>query len=178
MSGAGGRTPSQTIGPFFGVGLPWPGSHEVVPPGTPGAFRIGGRVLDGRGEAVPDALIETWQIGPRALPSPSSGFGRCPTDAEGRFAIVTCKPDAVRGADGRMQAPHVAVSVFARGLLRRAVTRIYFSDEDRANRIDPVLSAIGDAPARATLIAIRAVAGGYTFDIRLQGKGETVFFDI
>jgi protocatechuate 3,4-dioxygenase alpha subunit len=172
------RTPSQTIGPFFAVGLPAPGSHLVVPEGTPGAFRIGGRLLDGSGEPVPDGLVETWQIGPRVAPKPFTGFGRCATDVEGRFTIVTRKPDAVPAADGRLQAPHLAVAVFARGLLKRAVTRLYFPDEELANRADPVLSSIADPVARATLIAARADQGGYRFDIRLQGQGETIFLDV
>jgi protocatechuate 3,4-dioxygenase alpha subunit len=171
-------TPSQTIGPFFAVALPWPGARQVVPDGMAGAFRIGGRLLDGSGEPVVDGLIETWQIGPRWAPRPFTGFGRCPTDAEGRFAILTCKPDAVPAADGRTQAPHLAVSIFARGLLRRLVTRIYFPDEELANQSDPLLSAIPDPAARATLIASHAKGGGYTFDIRLQGGGETLFLDI
>jgi protocatechuate 3,4-dioxygenase alpha subunit len=160
------------------VGLPWPACHAVVPEGTPGAFRISGSLLDGRGAPVPDGLVETWQIGPRSAPQAFTGFGRCATDAEGRFAITTCKPQAVPTVDGRAQAPHIAVSVFARGLLRRAVTRIYFPDEELANRFDPVLSAIADPAARATLIAARAAGGGYSFDIRLQGTGETVFLDV
>jgi len=171
------RSPSQTIGPFMAVGLLWPDSYRVVPEGTPGAFRVSGRLLDGQGAPVGDGLVETWQIGPRSAPRPFVGFGRCPTDATGRFTIVTCKPDAVPAADGTPQAPHLAVSVFARGMLKRAVTRIYFPDEELANQSDPVLSAIADASARASLIAFHT-HGGYSFDIRLQGEGETVFFDV
>jgi protocatechuate 3,4-dioxygenase alpha subunit len=172
------RTPSQTIGPFFGVGLLWPGSHEVVRAGTAGAFPITGRLLDGNDEPVPDGLIETWQIGPRSMPHPFTGFGRCPTDAEGRFTILTCKPDAVPTALGTPQAPHVAVSVFARGLLKRAVTRIYFPDEELTNWSDPVLRSITDPLARSTLIAAPTPGGGYSFDIRLQGKRQTIFLDV
>ena len=178
MSGGRQRTPSQTIGPFFAFGLLWPRSNEVVSEQTIGTFRISGRLLDGDGAPVSDGLIETWQIGPRWAPRPFTGFGRCATDPAGRFTFVTCKPDAVPNADGVEQAPHLAVSVFARGLLRRAVTRIYFPDEELANRFDPVLSAIVDAAARSTLIASRAEGGGYNFDIRLQGEHETVFFDV
>src|SRR4029079_12626891 len=121
-----GRTPSQTIGPFFAVALPWPDGPRVVAEGTPGAIRIEGRVLDGIAGPVPDALVETWQRTPRGI----RGFGRCPTDADGRWAIVTLKPEAsppggAGGAGGgRREAPHIAVSVFARGLLKRVITRI------------------------------------------------------
>jgi protocatechuate 3,4-dioxygenase alpha subunit len=156
-------TPSQTIGPFFAVGLPWPDGPHVVAPGTPGAIRIGGRVLDGAGEPVPDALVETWQLHPE-------GFGRCPTDGDGRWCVLTVKPGDVDG-----QAPHIAVSLFARGLLHRVVTRIYFADEPVANAADPVLAALPEA-GRATLHAAPA-DGGYAIDFRLQGDAETVFLE-
>jgi len=168
-----GRTPSQTIGPFFAVGLPWPEGPLVVREGTPGAIRIGGRVLDGIAGPVP------WQRTPREI----RGFGRCPTDADGRWTIVTLKPEAspkggAGGADSRLpEAPHIALSVFARGLLKRVVTRLYFDDEAAANAGDPVLASIADPAARRTLIAER-MPDGYRFDIRLQGDGETVFFDV
>ena len=174
-----GRTPSQTIGPFFAVALPWPDGPRVVGEGTPGAIRIEGRVLDGSAGPVPDALVETWQRTPGGI----RGFGRCPTDADGRWTIVTLKPEASPrgGADGAgggpPEAPHIAVSVFARGLLKRVVTRIYFDDEAAANAGDPVLASIADPAARHTLIAERTPEG-YRFDIRLQGDGETVFFDV
>jgi len=177
-----GRTPSQTIGPFFAVSLPWPDGPRVVAEGTPGAIRIEGRVLDGIAGPVPDALVETWQRTPGRI----RGFGRCATDADGRWTIVTLKPEAsprgeASGASGAgggpPEAPHIAVSVFARGLLKRVVTRIYFDDEAAANAGDPVLASIADPAARRTLIAER-VPDGYRFDIRLQGNGETVFFDV
>jgi protocatechuate 3,4-dioxygenase alpha subunit len=161
------RTPSQTVGPFFAFALPWLEGPYVVAHGTPGAIRIEGRLLDGGGRPVPDGLVETWQPAGPGL----RGFGRCPTDGEGRYAILTLKPAAAAP-----HAPHVAVSVFARGLLKRVCTRVYFADE-AANRADPTLAAIADPAARATLIAERA-DGGYRFDIRLQGEGETVFFDV
>lgn len=167
-----GRSPSQTIGPFFAFALPWPTGPHVVPEGTAGAIRLHGRLLDGQGDPVPDGLIETWQLGPPE----TRGFGRCPTDREGRYAIVTRKPGPI-AAGGAVHAPHLVVSVFARGLLKRAVTRIYFPDEPAANLADPVLASIGEAAARGTLVAVRE-AGGYRFDIRLQGEGETVFFDV
>ena len=174
-----GRTPSQTIGPFFAVALPWPDGPRVVAERTPGAIRIEGRVLDGIAGPVPDALVETWQRTPPGI----RGFGRCPTDADGRWTIVTLKPEASPrdGADGAgggpPEAPHIDVSVFARGLLKRVVTRIYFDDEAAANAGDPVLASIADPAARRTLIAER-MPDGYRFDIRLQGDGETVFFDV
>jgi protocatechuate 3,4-dioxygenase alpha subunit len=180
-----GRTPSQTIGPFFGFALPWSDGPFVVPQGTPDAIRLGGRVLDGAGQPIPDALVEIWQADPNGHfdhpddPERSTdfrGFGRSATDDDGRFEFVTLKPGRVPAADGSLQAPHIDVSVFARGLLTRLVTRIYFADEVEANAGDPILALVGDPAARATLVA-REAAGGYAFDIRLQGDGETVFFD-
>jgi protocatechuate 3,4-dioxygenase, alpha subunit len=168
-----GRSPSQTVGPFFSFALPWPDGPFVVAEATPGAIRVHGRLFDGAGEPVPDGLIETWQVSPAG----TRGFGRSATGRDGGYAIVTLKPSAVAGAGGALHAPHLAVSVFARGLLRRTVTRIYFDDEEAANRSDPVLSAIADGEARATLIA-RREAGGYHLDIHLQGPRETVFFDV
>jgi protocatechuate 3,4-dioxygenase, alpha subunit len=188
-----GRTPSQTVGPFFALGLPWPAGPEVVPKGTPGAMWIRGRVLDGDGSPVPDALIETWQADPdggfahayegRKAAEPASpihgfrGFGRCPTDAGGGWEILTVKPGRVPAPDSTQQAPHLAVAVFARGLLNHLFTRIYFCDEEEANATDPVLSRIQDPNERATLIA-QPVHDGYEFDIRLQGDHETVFFHL
>ena len=182
-------TPSQTVGPFFGYALPYEGGAEVVAPDDPDAIRLSGVVLDGAGEPVNDALVEIWQAnraGRYAHPADHrehlpvddgfTGFGRCPTDAEGRFEFVTVKPGAgVPGPGGRPQAPHIDVLVFARGLLRDLLTRAYFADEEAANAADPVLSAIADPAARATLVAA-AHDGGYRFDIRLQGDGQTVFF--
>jgi protocatechuate 3,4-dioxygenase alpha subunit len=173
------ETPSQTIGPFFAVGLIWPDGAEVVPEGTPGAVRIGGRVLDGQGDPVPDALVETWQADPEGrFASPRfRGFGRCATDAEGRWAIRTVKPGALPAPDGGAEAPHLDVSVFARGLLGRLVTRIYFPDEAEANAADPVLASLEDPAAQARLVAV-ADADGLRFDIRLQGEQETPFLAI
>ena len=168
-----GRAPAQTIGPFFAFALPWRDGPFVVPEGTTDAIRVHGRLLDGRGDPVPDGLIETWQ----ASPAGTRGFGRCATGAGGDYAIVTLKPAAIATPGGAVHAPHLAVSIFARGLLRRAVTRVYFADEAEANRADPVLAEIADAAARATLIAARD-EGGYRFDVHLQGERETVFFDV
>lgn len=166
------RTPSQTVGPFFSHALPWPAGPHVVPADHPDVCWVGGRVYDGDGEPVPDALIETWQADPAGRydhPEGFRGFARCPTDEAGRWAIRTVKPGAAGG-----HAPHLAVTVFARGLLRALHTRMYFADEPAANAADPALIRLPE-PARATLLAARG-ADGYTFDIRLQGEHETVFF--
>lgn len=184
-------TPSQTIGPFLAIGLPWPDGPFVVPEGTPGAISIGGLVLDGAGEPVGDAMIETWQAAPDgSFAHPDDprgrgaagfrGFGRCPTGRDGRYRIITLRPGPLPGGDGRTEAPHINVSVFARGLLDRVVTRIYFPDEAAANAADPVLAGLKD-DRRATLIAAAVPGTGpgtFRFDIRLQGSRETVFFDV
>lgn len=185
-------TPSQTVGPYFSIGLSWPDGPFVVPQGTAGAFWIRGQVFDGMGRPITDALVETWQADPAGTfdftlpakpgdaPSAWAGFrglGRSATDAQGTYQILTLKPGRVPAPDGSMQAPHVDVSVFARGLLKRVVTRIYFEDEAADNGRDLVLSGITDAAARDTLIARRS-PDGYRFDIRLQGDGETVFFQV
>jgi protocatechuate 3,4-dioxygenase, alpha subunit len=180
-------TPSQTVGPFLHIAMAWPDGPYVVPDGTPGAIRISGQVFDGAGEVVPDALVETWQADPEgrfAHPDDPRGkaaegfrgFGRCPTDAEGRYSILTVKPGSLPTPDGGFEAPHLDVSVFARGLLDRLVTRIYFPDEP-ANEHDPVLASIHDPALRATLIATSTV-DGWCFDIHLQGRHETVFFQV
>jgi protocatechuate 3,4-dioxygenase, alpha subunit len=182
------QTPSQTIGPFFAVALCWPDGPDVVPEGTPGAVWLGGRVTDGAGEPVPDALVETWQAdgagrfahpddprGPTTLAF--RGFGRCPTDADGRWAVRTVKPGPLPTAEGGLEAPHVNVSVFARGLLNRVVTRVYLPDEAEANAADPVLASIPDPQVRARLVAV-ADGDRLRFDIRLQGEQETPFLAI
>jgi protocatechuate 3,4-dioxygenase alpha subunit len=171
-------TASQTIGPFFSHALPWPDGPHVVPVDTPGAFWLRGRVLDGAGDPVPDALIESWQADPTGSydhPGGFRGFGRCPTDQDGRWAIRTVKPGPVPWPGGGAQAPHINLSVFARGLLNRVVTRIYFADEPVANAADPVLATMPESE-RDTLLA--RVTDGYGFDIRLQGEHETVFFAV
>jgi protocatechuate 3,4-dioxygenase alpha subunit len=182
-------TPSQTVGPYFAIALPWPDGPNAVPDDTPGAIRIAGNVYDGAGEPVPDHLIETWQADPDGrfadlhdYGEPSElpgfrGFARSGAeDGDGSFEIITVKPGAVPAVGGAMQAPHIDVTVFARGMLNRCVTRIYFADEAQANAADPVLTTV-PVDRRETLIA-RPVDGGYRFDIRLQGSGETVFFAI
>jgi protocatechuate 3,4-dioxygenase alpha subunit len=173
-----GLTPSQTVGPFLSLVLPWPDGPEVVPPGTAGAFWIRGRLFDGEGEPVPDGLVETWQAAPDGTFDDGGfrGFGRSATDPDGGWEVWTVKPGVVATFDGRPQAPHLAVSVLARGLLDRVVTRIYFADEAAANASDPVLQAV-DPSRRDTLVA-QPAADGYELDIHLQGDAETVFFDI
>lgn len=178
-------TPSQTIGPFFHDALAWPDGPFVVPAGTPGAVWLRGRVLDGAGEPVNDALVETWQADPqgrfdhpddpRGAVSGFRGFGRCPTDEDGRYAILTLKPGPVPGPQERAQAPHIDVSVFSRGLLHRVVTRIYFAEEEERNSADPMLREHVDDALRWTLLAERS-DDGYRFDIHLQGAHETAFF--
>lgn len=190
-----GITPSQTIGPFLAIGLPWPDGPFVVPASTPGAIVITGQVLDGAGVPVPDALVETWQADPdsrfdhpddprgAAAPAVTSfrGFGRSATDSDGHYQIVTLRPGPLPCPGGGTEAPHLDVSVFTRGLLDRVVTRIYFPDEADANAADPVLTAIADPGRRGTLIAVAdpdRPASTLRFDIRLQGEHETVFFDV
>jgi protocatechuate 3,4-dioxygenase alpha subunit len=174
------ETPSQTIGPFFAVGLPWPDGPDVVADGTPSALWIGGQVTDGAGEPVPDALVETWQADPAGRFAGGSGasgfrgFGRCATDAEGRWAVRTLKPGPLPAPDGGLEAPHLNVSVFARGLLNRLVTRIYFPDEPDANAADPLLASIPDPRVRVRLVATPD-GDRLRFDIRLQGDRETPF---
>jgi protocatechuate 3,4-dioxygenase alpha subunit len=173
-----GETPSQTVGPFFHLGMPWPDGPYACTAGTDGAFWIRGRVLDGAGEPVPDAVLETWQADPTGRFGASGGFrgfARCETDAGGSFAIHTVKPGTVPDPDGAAQAPHIDVSVFARGLLDRLVTRIYFADEP-ATATDPVLARVG--PLRRHTLVARPAADGYLFDVHLQGDDETVFFAV
>jgi protocatechuate 3,4-dioxygenase alpha subunit len=174
-----GTTPSQTVGPFFSIGLPWPDGPFVVGTDEPGAFTISGTVFDGEGAPIPDAVVETWQAdadGRFGERDGFRGFARVPTGDDGTFAIRTIKPAPVPGPDGATQAPHLAVSLFARGLLHRTVTRIYFADEEAANAADPTLARV-PAPRRGTLLA-RPVADGYRFDLHLQGPDETVFFAV
>ena len=182
-------TPSQTVGPYFAIGLPFDAGPYVVPSGTAGLIRITGSVFDGAGELIPDHLIETWQADPdgrfadlHGYGEPSRlegfrGFGRCGyEDGDGTYEIYTVKPGATPGLGDAVQAPHIDVSIFARGMLHRCVTRIYFADEPDANASDPVLSSV-PADRRETLLA-QPTDDGYRFDIRLQGPGETVFFAI
>ncbi|MFC0505525.1 protocatechuate 3,4-dioxygenase subunit alpha [Micromonospora costi] len=190
MSERLGLTPAQTVGPYLHIGLRWPDGPYVVPQGTPGAFWIRGRIVDGAGQPVVDALVESWQADPDGRfdhpddprgARPASvpgfrGFGRSETDAAGEYALLTVKPGPLPTPDGGTEAPHLTLSVFARGLLHRLVTRIYFPDEPAANAADTVLAGV-DADRRDTLLATPA-PDGLRFDIRLQGDHETVFFAV
>lgn len=192
------QTPSQTVGPFFAYGLT-PEQYAYPFASIAGGdlemsevdgerIRIEGRVFDGKGQPIPDAMIEIWQadgqgrythpLDPRSSNTGFRGFGRVGTgtDPEFRFVFNTVKPGS---PDGR-QAPHINVTVFARGLLLHAFTRIYFSDETEANERDPVLAVV-PSERRSTLIARRETSASgvlYRFDIHLQGTAETVFFDV
>ena len=182
-------TTSQTVGPYFAIGLTRLRKVDLAAAGVSGEkITIAGRVLDGKGNPVVDALFEIWQAnshGKYAHPEDNQnkpleagfqGYGRIPVDESGRFAFTTIKPGAVPGPDGKKQAPHIAVSVFARGLLRRLVTRIYFPEES-ANTNDPILNLIESA-RRGTLIARKTpVEGALEWNVILQGAAETVFFD-
>lgn len=176
-------TPEQTIGPFFHFGLLDLVGPDVVEPGTPGAVRLAGRVIDGAGASVDDALIEIWHADADGrYPEPAEdragdamlGFARCPTGDEGRFAFTTIKPGRLPGPGGRLQAPHIVVAVFARGLLRRVVTRVYFPDEAAANGEDLVLELVD--PAERERLVAEPEDGGLRFDIVLQGDAQTPCF--
>ena len=183
-------TPSQTVGPFFNIGLPEQ-RDDLVDPGAEGAITVHGVLYDGEGAPVVDALVESWQASPSGrydhpddtredlpLREGFRGTGRVETDPQdGSFELVTLKPGPVPAPGGGQQAPHIAVSVLARGLLKRLVTRIYFGDEAEANERDPVLATV-EADRRDTLVATVEGDASYRFDIRLQGADETVFFDV
>jgi protocatechuate 3,4-dioxygenase alpha subunit len=184
-----GLTPSQTVGPYLTLGLldGSPVTPSIVSPDDPRAIVVRGTLLDGHGDPVPDGMIEFWQAnenGRYAHPADTRddvpledafwGFARSGTVDDGRYEIVTLKPGRVPSPDGRPQAPHIVVGVFARGLLKRLVTRLYFPDEEEANAADPVLSELSERE-RATLVAHQE-NGGLRFDIRLQGEEQTAFF--
>ncbi|WP_067901288.1 protocatechuate 3,4-dioxygenase subunit alpha [Nocardia vaccinii] len=184
-----GPTPSQTVGPFLHIGLPWPDGPDVVAPGTAGAITVTVTVTDGARVPVADALVEVWQANrdgvfehpddPRPQTDPNfRGFGRCAADATGTASFTTVKPGANPCDDGANEAPHLNLSIFARGLLDRLVTRLYFPDEPAANALDPVLAALPEA-RRNRLIAT-ATDTGYHLDIVVQDADpegtETPFF--
>ena len=183
-------TPSQTAGPFLTIGLTdGPITNRLVDESDPRAVRISGVLLDGAGDPVSDGLVEIWQAnaaGRYAHPTDDReeipledgfwGFGRSATSKAGSFEFVTVKPGGVPWVDGRLQAPHLLVGVFARGLLRRVVTRLYFPDEEKANAEDPVLQGL-EPEERTTLVA-RAEDGALRFDIVLQGARQTTFFAV
>ena len=192
-------TPSQTVGPYYAYALT-PDEYDTRPvfspdltvPGLAGArIRIEGQVFDGDGAPVPDAMIEIWQAdaagslahgagGAKGANAAFKGFGRAQPKADGSYSFTTVKPGRVKGANGKLQAPHISVTVFARGMLLHLFTRIYFSGE-ASNAEDQVLALV-PAERRGTLIAKAGAVGVYRFDIRLQGQGdagegETVFFE-
>jgi protocatechuate 3,4-dioxygenase alpha subunit len=209
-----GQTPSQTVGPFFHYGLPWKGGADLVgksdmgarpdlfpeahyvlnlssPSGTPDGvvIELTGRVIDGAGAGVPDAMIEIWQANAAgryrshddtrdnvALDPHFVGFGRASTDDEGRYRFRTIMPGRVPGPGNALQAPHIALSLFGRGLIKRLATRVYF-DGAAGNEGDPALAQV-PAARRRTLIACLDAAGAWSLDLVLQGAGETVFFDL
>jgi protocatechuate 3,4-dioxygenase alpha subunit len=200
-------TPSQTVGPFFAYGLTpngrcqwdpngsysWKetvGADLVTPDATGQKIRIEGRVLDGDGLPINDAMLEIWQADAqgryahprdnRALPNTQfKGFGRSATDKGGVYSFDTVKPGSVPGPGGKPQAPHIVFCIYSRGMLRQVYTRLYFSDE-AGNGADPILTLV-PPDRRGTLVAHKEMRGDmpvYRFDIRVQGENETVFFDI
>lgn len=179
-------TPSQTVGPFFHFGLADdPALGRMAAPGTDGTpIRLRIVVTDGDRSPVPDALIELWQAdaaghysAPAAKPPAGfSGFGRLPTGADGTCVFETILPGRVPDGRGGLQAAHVNVCFFSRGLLRQLYTRIYFAGAPGLDD-DPILTLVAE-DRRRTLLAQPDASGGWTFDIRLQGDGETVFFDL
>jgi len=196
-------TPSQTVGPYFAYGLTpkgrcqwdpngqyaWKetvGDNLVTPDATGEKIRIEGRVTDGDGQPINDAMIEIWQADGQgryaaaaggARPNTQfKGFGRSATNKDGEYGFATVKPGVVPGPKGTTQAPHILVAVYSRGMLRQVYTRIYFADE-AANGSDPILALV-PADRRGTLIATKQADGVYRFDIRVQGENETVFFEV
>ena len=194
------QTPGQTIGPYFAYcltpetyGRKGIAGNVLATPETEGErIRITGRLLDGDGKPMDDALIELWQAnaagryrhpadarGEVALDPAFTGFGRCRTDGDGRFIFDTVKPGRVPGQGNRLQAPHVSIVIQSRGMLSHACGRMYFSDKSAANDEDPVLALV-PKERRGTLIAAREDTPGgavYRLDIHMQGENETVFFD-
>lgn len=209
-----GQTPSQTVGPFFHYGLPWKGGADLVGASDMGAradlfpeehyvlnksgstgipsgevIEIVGRVVDGEGQVLTDAMIEIWQANAAgryhsygdtrtdvAVDPHFTGFGRAASGPEGEFRFKTIRPGRVPGPGNSLQAPHIAISVFGRGLLKRLVTRLYFEDGE-GNGVDPILSLVPEA-RRKTLLATRRRDGSWWFEIVLRGGRETVFFDL
>ena len=186
-----GATPSQTVGPYLHIGLDWLNTTDLASPGVAGErIVIQGRLLDADRAPIPDGVIEIWQANShgryahpddgRVLPLESgfSGFGRTPTGGNGEFRFSTIKPGRVPATNGQLQAPHIMVNVFARGLLRQAVTRVYFPDDDHA--LDPVMASV-PVNRRMTLIAqsVAGQVGVFEWNVLLGGdQNETVFFDV
>jgi protocatechuate 3,4-dioxygenase alpha subunit len=201
-----GQTPWQTLGPFFHYALPWKGGADLISGSDLGArpelmpaehdllhasgqrgpvagdlIEIVGRVLDGAGEPLPDALVEIWQADAAgsydgALEPEFPGFGRAATGEDGTFRFRTIRPGRVPGPGNTLQAAHIAVGVLGRGIIKRLVTRLYFEDGEGLED-DPILALVPPG-RRSTLIARRSGEGVWRFDIRLQGEHETVFFDV
>ena len=169
-------TPSQTVGPFFSFGLCVRPTADLVAPDAADAIRIEGGVFEGAGAPVADAMVEIWQADADGVYRTDFGWGRCATDDDGRYAFATVKPGRVLDDEEGLQAPHVTMLVFARGLLKPVHTRVYFADEEKTNAEDRVLGAV-DPGLRSTLVA-RETAGAYVFDVHLQGERETVFFAV
>jgi protocatechuate 3,4-dioxygenase alpha subunit len=179
---------SQTIGPYLRIGLEWMQIEDLAPQGVAGQrVRIEGRVLDGDGKPINDAAVELWQAnshGKYASPEDSQdkplealfrGYGRSLTDEAGMFRFRTIKPGRVPGPEGRLQAPHLVITIFMRGLLKQLVTRMYFPDEP-SNADDPVLNLV-PPERRSTIVAKKAGEGALEWNVILQGGNETVFFD-
>ncbi|MBV9644362.1 MAG: protocatechuate 3,4-dioxygenase subunit alpha [Verrucomicrobia bacterium] len=182
-------TPYQTVGPYFKIGLEALYRTDLTSPNTPGQIiEIEGNVIDADGVPVPDSVLEFWQADadgrypgqPQRKPFEDSfvGFGRVPTDEQGRFGLRTIKPGAVQADAGVRQAPHILVSVFMRGLHHRLVTRIYFSDE-AGNKDDPVLCSVEERRRNSLVARVDpSQPGRYEWNVFLQGDNETVFFDL
>jgi protocatechuate 3,4-dioxygenase alpha subunit len=179
---------SQTIGPYLRIGLEWMQIEDIAPAGIPGErVSLRGRVTDADGKPVNDAAVEIWQANSRGryahpedkqdkpLDNNFRGYGRSLTDDNGAFRFNTIKPGRVPGPRGKLQAPHLNVTIFMRGLLKHLQTRMYFPN-DAANAEDPVLALV-PAERRATLVAQANADGTLAWNIVLQGKNETVFFD-
>lgn len=192
------ETPSQTAGPYVHIGLALEAAgnpareqeiwNEMAKPGAPGEhILLLGHVYDGNGHLIRDSFLELWQANADGeydseynLDKPFNSFGRTATADEGEWVVKTIKPGVVRNAAGVPMAPHVNVSLFARGINIHLQTRLYFDDEAQSNAIDPVLNLIEQPARRQTLVAKRCTVDGkvaYRFDIRVQGEDETVFFD-
>lgn len=176
-------TPGQTVGPFYGYALPYAKDSELLAPGSPGSIRLQGTVYDGSGEAIPDAILEIWQPDAegRIVQRTGSlvrdgytftGWGRSAVGNSGVYTFTTVNPGATEAGS----APFISVAVFARGLMNRLFTRVYLPENEEALAKDPLLTSL-DPERRKTLIARRDADGGLTWDIRLQGEGETVFLD-